>query len=354
MKKYFKWVRAVLIGICIGFLSITAFNYYVDAFNLFNKSNSNMAQDLQNGYYITGNNISSNRVDNIYEPLIRSIKNNIDVLVIGSSRTMLLNRNTLFGKAKLDYYNFTAGTARLKYYAKILGLLNKHNIAFPHTIILGFDPWVFDEKASLAQIKKLLSNHSDNEFNYSQLINFEYTKMNILSLINQKKYLKSKNLQDLKKGKDVIISPDGDMHYPERNDSISRDKLLQNVKDGLKDCDENNSNTKCIKYDNLNNFFEAKYLINYLKEKGVNVIVYLAPFEPTFYDHIIRYNNFEKHNNDILNFFRENELEIIGSYNPNELKLSSDYFLDGSHLSKDGVKLLFKNIELKKYINRSN
>ena len=114
MKKYFKWVRAVLIGICIGFLSITAFNYYVDAFNLFNKSNSNMAQDLQNGYYITGNNISSNRVDNIYEPLIRSIKNNIDVLVIGSSRTMLLNRNTLFGKAKLDYYNFTAGTARLK------------------------------------------------------------------------------------------------------------------------------------------------------------------------------------------------------------------------------------------------
>ena len=354
MNIFFKWIRSVLISICIVFLGITIFNYYIDSFNLFKKSNVNIGKDLLNGYYITGDNINSNRVDNIYEPLIRSNKNNIDVLVIGSSRSMLLHKSILFEEAKLNYYNFTDGTARLRHYAKILGLFNKHNVALPNTVILGFDPWIFDEKASLAQIKNLLNNHSDNESNYSQLFNFEYTKINILSLVNQKTYTKSKKLQDLKNSKNVIMSPDGSMYYPEFNNSISLDRFIQNVKEGLKDCDERNSNTKCVKYNKLNNFIEVEYLINYLKERDINVIVFLAPFEPTFYNHIIRYNNFEKHNNDILNFFRENELEIIGSYNPNELKLSSDYFIDQIHPNKDVIKLMFKNINLNKYINSQN
>jgi len=78
----------------------------------------------------------------------------------------------------------------------------------------------------------------------------------------------------------------------------------------------------------------------------VNIIVYLAPFEPTFYNHIIKNNNFKKHNKDIVDFFRKNHIKIIGSYNPNDVKISSDYFVDGIHLGQDGVKLIFKNLEL--------
>jgi hypothetical protein len=349
MKKYFKWVKNVLISVCIIFLSITGFNYYIDAFNLFNKSNTNIAQDLHNGYYITGDKIASNRVDNIYEPLIKNIKNNIDILAIGSSRTMLLHRNTLSGKGALEYYNFTSGTARLKHYAKILGLLNKYKIAFPHTVILGLDPWIFDEKASLSQIKNLLNNYSDNEFNYSQLFNYEYTKINILNIINQRKYLKSKKIQDLKNSKNVIISPDGDLFYPEHSNDISAEKLIKNVKKGLEYCDKNNRNTKCVKYNKLNNFFEVKFILNYLRERNVNIIVYLAPFEPTFYNHITRYNNFSEYNNDIVSFFRKNNIKVIGSYNPVDLNLSSDYFLDGIHLNQDGINSIFKSIQLNKF-----
>jgi hypothetical protein len=350
MGKYFKWVKGFLISICIIFPSIVGFNYYVDSFNIFNKSSASISQDMLNGFYVTGDNIASNRVDNIYEPLIKNIKGNIDILAIGSSRTMLLHRNMLFGKAKLRYYNFTDGTARLRHYAKILGLLNKYSVSPPHTIILGLDPWIFDERASLSQIKTLLGNHSNNEFNYAQLFNYEYTKINILSLINKKQYSKSKELQDLKNSKNVIISPDGDMYYPERKYETPLNKLLQNIKAGLKSCDENNENTKCVKYEKLNNFIEVEYLIDYLKEKNVNIIIYLAPFEPTFYNHIARYNNFTKYNNDIVDFFRKNKVKTIGSYNPNDLKLPSDYFLDGIHLNQDGVKSIFKSIQLEKYI----
>ena len=263
MKKNYKWIRNFLISICVVFVSITIFNYYTDSFNLFKNSNGNMAQDLHNGYYITGDNISVNRVNNIYEPLISNMKNNIDVLAIGSSRTMILHKSILFGEAKLNYYNFTDGTARLRHYAKIFGLLNKYNTVFPHTVILGLDPWIFDEKASLAQIKNLLNKNKSKKNNYSQLINYEYTKLNILSLINQKKYLKSKKLQDLKNSKNVTISPNGEMYYPFYKGAASLDKLLQNVEKNLKECDKNNSNTKCIKYSKLNNFTEVEYLLNY-------------------------------------------------------------------------------------------
>ena len=258
MKEYFKWSRNVLVSACIVFFSIIGFNYYVDAFSLFDSPRSSIAQDLSNSYYITGDNIASNRVENIYEPLIKNIKNSIDILTIGSSRAMLLHRDILFGKDELEYYNFTDGTARLRHYAKILGLLNKHNIAFPHTVILGLDPWIFDEKASLSQIKNLLNNHKNDVFNYSQLFNYEYTKINLMSLINQKKYSKSKRLQELKNSENVIISPDGDMYYPSQKDRISLDKLLQNIKKGLNKCDETNSNTKCVNYNKLNNFSESK------------------------------------------------------------------------------------------------
>ena len=352
MKKNYKWIRNTLIGVCVIFLSIITFNYHIDSFNLFKKSNVNIAQDLLNGYYITGENISVNRVDNIYEPLVSGIKNNIDILTIGSSTVMLFHKKTLLGEAKLNYYNFTDGTARLRHYAKIFGLLNKYNVAFPRTVILGLDPWIFDEKASLAQLKNLLNNNNNNNNNnisdHSQLFNYEYTKLNILSLINQKQYLKSKKLEDLKNSKNVIISPHGGMYYPLSTHKTPLNELLKNIQKGLKGCDQNNSNTKCVKYNKLNNFVEVKYLLNYLKERDVNIIVYLNPFEPTFYNHIIKNNNFKKYNNEIVAFFKKNNIKLIGSYNPHDLKLSSDYFLDGIHLNQDGIKSILKDMQLKK------
>jgi len=134
-----------------------------------------------------------------------------------------------------------------------------------------------------------------------------------------------------------------------QNDSITLDKLLKKVKNILKECDEKNSNTKCVKYSKLNNFKEVKYMFTYLKNKGVNIIVYLAPFEPTFYQHIVKYNNFTKYNNDILEFLSKNNIEVIGSYNPEDLNLTSSYFLDSVHPNEDAIKLIFKNIELGKF-----
>ena len=95
MNKFKRWVFFFIVGSFSLFGTIVFFNYYVDTFSLFRKSGTSMADDMINGYYISGNNISSNRVENIYEPIIKKL-GYIDVLAIGSSRTMLLHKNLLF------------------------------------------------------------------------------------------------------------------------------------------------------------------------------------------------------------------------------------------------------------------
>jgi len=272
MKKFKSWVLTVLFSIMFLSTCVVLFNYFVDSFSLFQKSKSGIVDDLIDGYYITGDNISSNRVENIYEPLIKKIKK-IDVLAIGSSRTMLLHHDLLFKNKKVSYYNFTDGTANLDHYARILGLFNKYSIRFPKVIILGIDPWIFDKQTSLSRINRLISNTSHvDKSKYMQLFNFEYTLINLKSLLINNKYKKSYSLDELLniKNRNIIISPDGDLYNPMFASNITSVELIKKEKSMLKKCDKTNYNTKCVKYEKLNNFKVLKYIIDYLKSKDVN------------------------------------------------------------------------------------
>ena len=145
----------------------------------------------------------------------------------------------------------------------------------------------------------------------------------------------------------MIISPNADMYYPISKYNMDINKLMKSIDDGLKRCDETNYNTKCVKYDKLNNFNILKYFINYLRSKGVNIIIYFSPFEPIFFNHIVRYNNFSTYNELIVNFCAENKLKVIGSYNPYDYKLRSEQFLDGIHPKESAIKIIFKNSLIK-------
>jgi hypothetical protein len=343
MYKYKRWIKYFFRGSILFFGIIVSFNYFVDSFNLFHNSKSSMAKDLQNSFYISGAYVSTNRVDNIYEPLIQSIKKS-DVLVIGSSRSMKLHKELLYADKNISFYNFTDGTANLNHYAKILGLFNKYNKKFPDTIILGIDPWVFDEKVSLTRIKKLLESGKNSlKSKYMQLFNFEYTKINVQTLF-MPKYKKSKKLSDLLtlNNKNPIISPHGDLYTPLYRNDISKEKLLSDIQIGLQKCDETNYNTKCVKYEKLHNFTVLKYILDYLKQHKVNVVIYLSPFEPTFYKHIVKYNNFKIYEKMIEAFLIDNNVKIVGSYDPKDYDLKSIDFTDGIHPKESVIKKIFE------------
>jgi hypothetical protein len=148
VSEYKILLKKHILSTTILFVLIAAFNYIVDDFNLFGShNNDSMVYDLYNGYYITSENIAANRVDNIYDKLLYLKRNErIDVLAIGSSRTKSLHKDLIFADQSINYLNLTDGTAGLNHYAKVMGLFNKYSIPIPPKIIMGLDPWVFDEK----------------------------------------------------------------------------------------------------------------------------------------------------------------------------------------------------------------
>lgn len=354
MNSYKNWVHSFVIGAAILSLIIAMFNYKIDSFNLFKSKNENVVKDLLNKNYVSYDSIAVNMLENIYEPIIqKNIK--VDVLAIGSSRTMLLHRDLLFNK-NVSYYNFTAGTARLSHYVRVVSLFNKHGLKLPKNIILGIDPWVFDAPIAPGNTKELLNKYKADTKKYEQLFNYEYTKINFEKLkknnfsLNFEKtekkivdYLKDKNVNTLfaQDNSNVIMSPDGDLYYP-----LNKKKIEESfIQKRIEKCSEAKFDTKCIRYKTLNNFSELKYLIDYLKNKNINVIIFLAPFEPSYYEHVVKNYNFATHNRIILEFFRLNSLKVVGSYNPNDFNLTREHFYDAIHPTEKAIQIIFKDLK---------
>ena len=343
---YKLWLKVLLFSSFFSFMLIVTFNYYIDSFQLFDKKKNTVSSDLLNGYYISSKIISVNRVENIYESMIKNSKFT-DVLAMGSSRTMLLHKE-LFLTNNINYFNFTDGTAGLKHYVRILGLFNKYKKQIPKKIILGVDPWVFDKKVSLNSVATILKSKQDIESKskYSQLFNFEYTKINLLSLFKSNTYKKSKNLGSLISGNNMVMSSSGDFYYPIKKNQINSLEISKIVDNNIIKCNKINYNTKCINYKELNNFNEMAYLLDYLEENKIEVTILLFPFEPVFYNHISHNYSFFESNERIINFFKSKKVKIKGSYDPLVFNLNSTDFMDSIHLSESGMKKFLTNLNL--------
>jgi hypothetical protein len=335
-------------------ISIVVFNYETDTFNLYgNHSNNSIINDLNQKYYISSKNITSNRVDNIYDKLLYIKKNEkIDVLVIGSSRVMFFHKEFMFDNSNIEYLNFTDGTASLNHYAKVIGMFNKYSIKLPKTIILGLDPWVFDSHTTISKIKNLINiSPNSNDSHYGQLFNFEYTKLNLFSFVEKKSYIKSKSIEQLlnNQNSNMILSPNGDIYYPKAKENIDLKNLKNLIYNNIKTCKKMNYDTKCVDYDVLRNISEFRYFLNYLKDKGCKVIIYLPPFAPTFYNYIVEDNKFKHHYNRIIKILKDEKIKhIIGSYNPNDLNLTDSDFMDSIHPKNLTIEKIFKNIKIDK------
>lgn len=359
--KYKYWILIFILGNFLLMSFVLMFNYSIDTFNLFRNKNIEVIKDLQNGNYISYDTVAIKRLDNIYEQLIKkNIKS--DVIVIGSSRSMLLHKEIIFKDNTLKYYNFTSGTARLGFYAQVVGTFNKYNVELPKNIILGIDPWVFDRQVSFESIEDTMNRYEENYDIYKQLFNFEYTTINIKTFFKKlkqreiiakkiifKNYMKSKNIEELitLKNSNVIMSPHGDLYYPKIKQDIDLNTILKNVNNRIKKCTSNNFDTKCIQYAKLRNFVEIEYFINYLKSKGVSVYIFLAPFEPTYYNYISKNYHFEQYNDEIKNFFKKNDVKIIGSYDPRDFEFTSEYFYDAIHPNERAIEKIFEKFQIK-------
>tara|TARA_B110000902_G_scaffold227860_1_gene267469 strand:+ start:2615 stop:3970 length:1356 start_codon:yes stop_codon:yes gene_type:complete len=180
-------------------------NYIVDPANLFTYKSSNqnslsyeqkMVDYLQEGYNITNLNPYDERIFN--KLFIESQTENKEVIVLGSSRSQLINKNTI-GCNNLINNSVTGAT-----FEDIIALFNVYENKNIHVdkIILEISPWILNDNNEQSRwtvledeynffLRKLnASTKSKNKVyinpRYKELLSFEYFQESI-------KYLRHKN-----------------------------------------------------------------------------------------------------------------------------------------------------------------
>ncbi len=317
--------------------AIAIFNYKFDNFGFFQKNNGilHSAKAIASKNNVAG---LENYDEREFQKLV--IENFLEypeTIVLGSSRAMMI-KSSMIDPSKF-LFNHSVSGASLEDYIAITGIYDNKNI-LPKKIILGIDPWVFNQNSGASGWKTLsdeyiqmMSKISKKEYlrvprnknKYLQLINFENTKNNVSHLYEPvtMRIVKSENIDA------VIKRGDGSIIYPFKvrfqKDDITRKNAKEYVSKELY-CLENFKQLSKIKD------FEA--FIFYLMRKGVHIEFVLFPYHPIVYDYIETnrdYSNVLNAEKYLIDFAKRNSLKLYGSYNPYKLQVSSQAFTDGMH-----------------------
>ena len=300
MKKNILWLRYTLVSITSLILLITVFNYKVDSAGLFGNSNYVLqaAKALTNGKIIAGLYNTEQRL--LHELVIQNLQVKNDVIVIGSSKSMML-RKRYFLKDDVNFFNHAAYGGSIEDYISIIAAYESIQNYIPKTVIIGVDTWTFNkyngqmrwktlEKYYNMGIEKIYNKKinntttSINTMKWKQLINYEYTRLNIESFItllksDGKAFSVVKNVHV----DNSIREPDGSIHYQYakryRKDSQVEIKAKAYTKGSV---------YALGNYKKLDHIKLFEDFIEYLQSKGTRVIFFLTPYHPISYDILVK------------------------------------------------------------------
>jgi hypothetical protein len=355
-KKWLTtWFIIILIIPVVG-----AFNYKIDSLGLVNSNGylSRAAKDLANGNMIAGLKNFDERI--FRKKVIENIKDDIEWVVIGSSRSIMLRKRTFLNSSKI-FYNYSVSGASLEDFIALTSIHIDNQHKLPKNIIFGVDPWIFNKNngqnrylSFASDYNKLRSKISNNQAISTLTIkeNTQYINklFSIEYLIENIKFVKN-NLNNNLKGYSIVDTinvdtsirePDGSLQYPYKN----RNPDFEKVKNDAIAYSKGNvySLNNFTKLDNIE-LFES--FILYLKNNGVNVILYLPPYNPISYDLLsnnkkyMMINETEKY---LLKFSNKNDIKIVGSYNPHKYNFTYKDFFDGMHGLDNTYNVIFKEI----------
>jgi len=352
-----SWVLKYFLIVFSFYCFVIVFNYKIDSMGIFGKSNDllNAAKDIINGETIAG---LKNYDERLFQELIianNQKKNNI--IVLGSSQSMLIRKKHISNKEQFDFFNHSVSGANLTDFISIIGAYKKNRNYIPANIIISIDPWIFSKYGlqtnKLSSLNKyykfminILNNKRTNLINDDklgefrkvfQLVNFDYTMSNISHLkkkINNKKnmFYKVNNTSI----DDMIKEEDGSIHYPHKIryvDPIIVKRKTKVFKIG--------SLERITSDDNLYNVVLFEKFINYLLINNTNITIVLPPIHPNIYKIVtkeLNYNILDNVTQYIYNFSRSNGINVIGSYDPSLYGFKNADFFDGMHGHENVMK----------------
>ncbi len=388
MNNYLKEIRFI----CVSFLTalvvivaVISFNIKNDYANVFVSKDiyDQIAWQLNRDKYIIGPQHFSDRYLKLALIKTRPLP---DIGIMGSSRILNLHADSFKNR---NFINLWIGSAMLRDYIAFLGAFDFYKGAFPKTIILTIEPWLFnhnqDEGGSsewltvkfyhdymmsnvlkgksltcLDRIKKKMGE--SKLLKWRELINPQVTSYNFKSWKNAKvswdleEYkildapleqweVKQPAVFDPFKPQDVsnvLVYPDGSsVIFPETfglNDQeiaqMERGRILTGEMFSMKDFSFDQS---------LMDDFTA--VIEFIRKKGVKVYFFIPPYYPMTYAYMVGSSAYrlalettEKH---VRDFASQQGISVVGSYDPHALGLVATDFVDHIHYKRNATKKLF-------------
>lgn len=357
IKRFFLAVTPILI--IVSFV-----NYFGDAANIFKKDyEKNIANDLLKGNNVT--NVANHNERLLQKYLINNTSFCPDVLVVGASRSMLINSTYFKGET---FFNHSVSGATIEDLIAIVEMYREKR-CLPKKIIIGIEPYFLNANNNQKRWETLeleyqtfinrIPNNSikkeDNlafktkiflkkSFIFKELLSPFYFKSSVLELIMNKNN-KAPFVTDKIANKAFTKLSDGSVNYDERYREASNEIVEEKVSSFLA---RDISNFE--RFDKLDIPLQSKFisLIDYLLLNNVKVEFFLAPYHPKVYEfitHTAKYKNVIKSETFFESLALKKQIKIIGSSDPNKFNLDSPYFYDALHLKEKGVGIFFKSVE---------
>lgn len=281
------------------------------------------------------------------EYFINNLKFAPDIAVIGSSRSFSIDA-ALFPNKK--FINLSVSRASIYDFVALYELLKINNRS-PKRLILSVDPWVFNE-----------SNHHSRwqtlEKYYEHFKGKEYKRSIDWVLIQQAfslSYFQESFFEINKKLHGIDQPIPTDKLYNESNTKLPDGSLIYRgeIRNGNSTVVKRKSK-KYLLGDNygLSNYFnhskdlvsDFKLLLEDAKENQIEIIIFLAPFNPFIYQDLqANFPMLQKTEKLIHNIGTDYNIRIIGSFDPRHHNLDLNAFYDGLHLRRQKIDSLFKN-----------
>ena len=318
------------------------------------------AEYMLEGAHIDGyERLDGRKLNEVYA---KNVKYTPEVLMNGSSRSMMVTQKFANGKT---FYNCANVGADIYDFFTSYYIFAKEGKE-PQTMVLSVDPWIFNRHPDAIDYrsnKELYYEFIGEELGYK---NDEYKPVNpyqkYLALLDPSyfqgsvKYAKKDKsteqkphaiYEDLYNQQLVIKSPDGSIIYDidfrtrsqEKADSeayyITRPNVILMRMDGFTTLDKTYTE-------------QFTKFIEYLQKKNINVVLFLPPYHPYFYQSALeqrsKYEGFFLAEDFCNQIAEKYGLKIYGSYNAGKLGLKNTDFYDGLHVRAESVEKFFPGV----------
>lgn len=346
-----KLVKRGTLFIALVVIPILFVDYYVDSYVSFRVTYDEIGRTALGSNYCVGPDIpiSERRVKwarvNHMDP--------VEYMILGSSRSFLFSTDNL---GISSFYNLavSGGSSVKDYMAEIYILYQQDKL--PDHVLIEVSPSIFNvnsgeyrwaEWGSSSEYMKELFDGIDAASDDSYLLGVQIKDLLSPSYFRY-------NLELFNEGKRVyyVENPYWDnenlttFHV---DGSLAYSRLFQTLYDEAEIISQTTTICEdkriyyCSDFEELDDDLTSDFqrLIQFLKQQGVSIAVYLPPYSEPMYEYICsdeHYSSIPKVEEWILKYGRDNNIQVYGSYDPTNCGLLLSDFYDPYHIKDDKVK----------------